>query len=275
MATPRTTTNSAAGWRPDVQGVPIADAIPDLLLSRVTTLAGTVEGDEPAVRVPWVDDALASVVAEGAEIDESIPTLSEVVVKTSKVAQLLRISRELYGQQSAASLLSGSVSRAITMKANQILINGDTDASVTGLLDTPNIQTTDPVGADLDGLVDLIASIEADGGTATHLVVAPSAWASLRKMKTGEGAATSLLGAGTEDAARMLLGLPVLTTPALAPGAGLVVDKTAIMSASGQVMVAVSEDAYFSSDSIGLRATVRFGSVAAKGTRIGKFAVTE
>ena len=44
--------------------------------------------------------------------------------------------------------------------------------------------------------------------------------------------------------------------------------------AAGQVLVAQSEHAYFSSDSIGLRCTWRFGQNVVRADRIGKFTVT-
>lgn len=268
-----TTSNAARAWAPDLIAVPVTDAVPDLLALDVTTVAGSINGDTPAVRVPFVDDDEAEIVAEGATIDEAEPSLSEVLVNTSKVAQLLRISRELYSQSSTASLLSGSVSRAIIRKADSVLIDGDAGANITGLLDATSIETADPVADDLDPLVDLVAAIEANGGTATHLIVAPDTWAALRKIKVGTGSSQSLLGAGTDDADRRLLGLPVRTSAAVPTGEGLIVDKTAIVSALGPVEIATSEDVYFSADSIGVRATLRIGTKPVRGDRIAKFTI--
>lgn len=123
-------------------------------------------------------------------------------------------------------------------------------------------------------LVDLFAELEGNGATPTHIIVDPVAWASLRKFKAATGSAQSLLGAGTSDAARLLLDLPVLVTPAMTAGTGLVIDKSAIVSAVGEVMVAQSEHAYFDSDSIALRCTWRFGANVVRPDRIGKFTVT-
>ena len=53
----------------------------------------------------------------------------------------------------------------------------------------------------------------------------------------------------------------------------MVVDKSAIVSAVGAVMVAQSEHAYFSSDSIALRGTWRFGQNIVRPERIGKFTI--
>jgi len=110
-------------------------------------------------------------------------------------------------------------------------------------------------------------------GSPTHWLLSPTAWASLRKIKTGTGYASSLLGAGTSDTVKMLLDLPVLVTPAMTASTGMLVDKNAIVSAVGSVLVAQSEHAFFSSDSIALRCTWRFGQNVVKPNRIGKFTV--
>lgn len=65
----------------------------------------------------------------------------------------------------------------------------------------------------------------------------------------------------------------MLVTRALTPGTGTVVDKSAIVSAVGQVMVSQSEHAYFSSDSVALRCTWRFGQNIVRPERIGKFTI--
>ena len=118
-----------------------------------------------------------------------------------------------------------------------------------------------------------VARAVTNDGSPTHWLLSPTAWASLRKIKTGTGYASSPLGAGTSDTVKMLLDLPVLVTPALTAGTGMVVDKSAIVSAVGQVMVAQSEHAYFSSDSIALRCTWRFGQNIVRPERIGKFTI--
>ena len=78
-----------------------------------------MDGDEPAVRVPFVDvDDDAGFVAEGDDIDEAATDSSEVVINTGKVAVLVKVSREQYGTGSAASMLSDATRRALIRKAN-------------------------------------------------------------------------------------------------------------------------------------------------------------
>ena len=53
--------------------------------------------------------------------------------------------------------------------------------------------------------------------------------------------------------------------------AGLVIDRTAIVSAVGSVQVATSTDAYFAADSVGYRVTWRIGHAVPRPNRLGMF----
>ena len=83
-----------------------------------------------------------------------------------------------------------------------------------------------------------------------------------------------LLGAGTLDTEKRLLGLPMLTGAAVPAGSLLILDQTAIVSAIGDVEVAISDQVYFNSDSIAVRCTWRFGSNVVRPNRIAKMTVT-
>lgn len=277
MATETTSTSSKA-WSPDLVTFTPSDVIGDALVLQASTVAGTIEGDEPVLRVAYVDDDGAEFVAEADEIPEADPALSEVTVATGKVAQLVRLSREQYVQSNAAQMLSDSVRRAVVKRADQAFLTQAAPVSpeVTppaGLLNVDGITDGGDVADDLDGLVDILAGISAAGGSATNILLSPTAWGSLRKFKSGTGSAQSLLGAGTTDAATSLLGVPVLVSNALTGSSGLVIDKSAVVSAVGQVQVATSSDVYFASDSVGLRCTFRFGATIVRPDRVASFSV--
>src|SRR5699024_1612521 len=169
--------------------------------------------------------------------------------------------------------------RAVLTKANQAYIAQAAPSSpaVTppaGLLNVAGIEDGGAIADDLDGLIDLFATIEGNGGSVSHLILAPDAWASLRKFKTATGSAVGILGAGTQDAERRLLDVPVMVTSAMTAGTGLAVDRTAVASAVGPVRVATSEHLYFNADSMALRCTFRFGANLVRPDRVGKFTVT-
>ncbi|MCZ0727962.1 phage major capsid protein [Mycolicibacterium iranicum] len=272
----QTTPTSPKAWAPDVTAFVPGDVVPDALILNTATVVGQIEGDEPAIRVPFVaDDGVVGFVAEGAEIPDADQEFDEVVVLTGKVAALGKYSFETLAQPEAARMVVESLSRSVVTKANAAYLgNLEADPGPTGLLNTPGIIDVEtPIADDLDLLVDAVSFIELDGGTATHIIANPTAWATLSKLKRGADSNESLVGAGTVAAERALLGLPVLVTPAMPAGALLVVDQSAVIGAQGPVRVARSDDAYFSSDSIGVRVTWRLGWNVQHGSRVAKLTI--
>lgn len=267
-----TTSTADYPWRPDTTYFPASDVVPTALIMQTSTVAGSVDGDQPAVRVAFVDDAeSAAYVAEGSAITEDDPGLDEIEVRTKKIARLINLSSEQYRQPNTATQLAESVARDIVRKADNSYI-ADSGGPV-GLTNVPGVVNGGALGDDLDTLVDLIADIENNGGTPSHIIVNPLAWGALKKLKTAAGENQSLVGAGVTDAVPMLLSLPVLKSRFIPAGTGLVVDKTAIISAVGPVNIATSEHALFASDGVQLRATWRIGWGVTRPDRIGKFTV--
>ncbi|AKN15685.1 hypothetical protein MHAE_08498 [Mycobacterium haemophilum DSM 44634] len=268
--TARTTSTSAYAWRPDEVFFAANEVVGPALILRTSTIAGTVEGDTPVVRCAYVNDAEAAYVAEAATISESDPGLAEVTVATKKIAQLVKISNEQYRQAQTATQLAQSVSRALIKKADRDYVTSVSNpvglANITGTVEAGTIST------DLDGLIDLVAALESNGAQPSHILMDPMSWAEFRKLKVGGvGTNESLLGAGTTDAASMLLNLPVIVNRFIAPSTGAVLDRSAVVSAVGPVSVATSEHAAFSSDSVLLRATWRIGWNIVRPNWVGSF----
>lgn len=279
MAFTATTINSSGAWRPDGYAFAPVDVLPDALVIQCSTKAGTIEGDQPVVRVAFVDDDDADFVAEGADIPEAEPSLSEVLVATGKVSQLVRLSNEQYAQAGTADQLAQAVARAITRRADVAFVaelapTPPALAPAPGLLNVANIVEGDPVTTDLDALVDLIAELQSNLSAPSHILLDPLGWAEFRKLKVAADSNASLIGAGTNDAEAMLLSLPVIVNNALPAYSGLVIDRSAIVSAYGDLQVNTSMDQYFSSDSVGIRATWRIGHNVVRPERIGKFTIS-
>jgi hypothetical protein len=105
-------------------------------------------------------------------------------------------------------------------------------APVSGLINnTPAIVSGGVVADSLDELVDLVAALQNNLATPTHIVMDPLGWAEFRKLKVGATYNASLIGAGTSDAQQLLLSLPVLVNVGVPDYTGVVVDRTAIVSA--------------------------------------------
>lgn len=258
------TPTSPEAFALDVLGVAPEQTIPQSVLILATTKAGEVEGDDVFVRVPAINlDADTGFVPEGNDIPESDPDLSELVLATGKIAVLVRISREQLAQPAVQDVVTAEIKRSVLKKVDWALLQQPSPVAPANFPPAGLIaKATDggTVTDNLDAVIDVVASIEALGGSCTNIIAAPDAWASLAKLKDEDTSNRSLIGAGVESAQRTLLSIPVNVTSAMPEGKFLAVDKTKTLSAYGQIQVSRSEHAYFSSDSLALRATLRFGA---------------
>jgi len=153
-----TTGKAFEAWRPNVSVHSADDTIPDALVLQTSTVSGAIEGDEPTVRVAYVNDAEADFVAEGDAIPESEPELAEAVIRTGKVSVLVPLSREQFSQQNADTRIANSVARAVTTKANiaylrQPVGEGEGWHAPAGILTNPGIIVGDNVTTSLDPIV--------------------------------------------------------------------------------------------------------------------------
>lgn len=260
-----TTTGSPKAWGLDVLGVKPDQVIPEALILTITSKAGFVEGDSPAVRVPAIriDPDDIGFVPEGTNIEEADPVLAELVLNTGKIAHLIKVSREQIAQPEALTEILKGQKRAMIAKADWAMLQ--TPAPVAPATYPPagllaHSQDAGPVGDNLDALVDAQTMVTSlPGGVATHILAHPNAYAYVRKLKKGTGSAESLVGAGVEAGVPTLLGVPVRVTTAMPEDKIAVLDKNQILSAYGDVLVARSDEFYFDSDNVALRCTFRFG----------------
>lgn len=268
-----TTSAGPKGLYPDQTFVP-EDIVPDALIYQLATVAGGIEGDEPAVRVPYVvEDPAVGFVPEGAEIDVDNPELDEIVVRTGKLAVISRQSNESARYGEAARMVAQSLARAVTVKANTALLGNTADP--TGLLNLTGINDAGTLGADnLDAIGDAITAVEVAGGNATHITMDPASWGVIRGMKTATGSALPLLGAPADQAERRLFGVPVIVTPQMTPGNVLVTDQSTIIAAAGPIRLAQSEHVYYTTDSLARRVTWRIGWGVVHPSRLAKVSVT-
>jgi HK97 family phage major capsid protein len=240
--------------------------------------AGVIEGDQPVVRVAFVDNADAEFAAEGAEIPRSEPDLAEVLVATGKVSPLVRLSREQFVQPQTAEQLSKSVARAVQRRADLAFVQQaaptppalgpSTGLDNTGLVDGGEISDS------LDGLIDLVAELQENLSTPGVILMSPTVWAAFRNLKVCDtDTNSSLIGAGTNDAAKLPLSLPVLVNVAVPTLTGYVIDKSAVVSAYGDVTVNTSDHQFFSSDSVAVRCTWHVGHNMVQPNRIRTFTI--
>lgn len=272
------TVKAARAWAPDQNMFAPEDTLEDALILDHSTVSANIDGDQPSLRVGYMDDDTAQFTAEGDEIPESEPQLNEVLVHTGKITQLVQLSTEQYYQAGTSAQVAQSVGRAITLKADEAFLTNQPSAGaggkLTGLAENTELSVmATPVTGDLDPLIDLVATLEANKSAPTAIILDPIAWGTIRKLKTQDGANTNLLGAGTKDAERSLLNLPVIVTPAMKTNTGLVIDHRTIISAVGPVNVKADESYLFNKDSVAVRATWRIGWNIVRPERNGLFTI--
>ncbi|WP_258561453.1 hypothetical protein [Bifidobacterium asteroides] len=84
-----TTGTGKEGLWPGSTFYPAKTIAPDALIFSQTSVGGTISGDGPVARIPYIKDGLdAAIVAEGTRITETDPDLSEMYVHTHKIAIL-------------------------------------------------------------------------------------------------------------------------------------------------------------------------------------------
>lgn len=268
-----TTTNTPEGWSPSVVSrYNPDDMLSDALIIRAATFAGAVDGDEPAVLVPYVaTDPEAGFVAEGQPIDNSDTGSAQVVITTNKVAVVTRMSRELTNHPSAAERIAGSVRRSVIAKADAAFLGNNEDP--TGLFNIDGINTAGNLGTDLFAAYDAVAAIEADGGQATHVLIHPTDWGALSKLPVADGSNQSLLANVHDAATRSLAGVPVIVHSAVPAGEAMVLDRSEVVGAYGQLQLMRSDDAFFTYDSVAIRATFRLGWRVIRPARLAKLTI--
>ena len=159
--------------------------------------------------------------------------------------------------------------RAITTAADTALLSNnpaeqDGNWQPTGLFNDPDI----PVSTDTFGTVgkpseafnavsNAITTISTNSGNATHIVMHPNVWKTFTDATDANG--RSILGDPATATERTLWGIPVIVTPCAPDNKILVLDNTAIVSATSDIQLAKSGEAAFDYDSIVWRTTFRIG----------------
>lgn len=261
------TLNTPDVWHPDANVFAPADAVPDAAILRHSTVSAQILGDAPTMRIGFVSDADAAYHNEGQDLTETDPDLNEIEVITQEIGYYTEMTRDQFRQRNTPESLSASVSRSIIKKSDRCFLAETNPTApavrpIGGLINYPGLTSQTGV-ANLDKLIDLEADVRAAGGNPTAWVLSPTTWAALRKFKTGgatgAGSNEPLLGAGTSDADRHLLSVPVELNAALPAGSGLLVDNQEVISAVSAVEVDVDHSAAFRSVKVAIRGTFRIG----------------
>lgn len=240
---------------------PSTDAIPDALVHSQSRVSAVIEGDSPALHVPYIaTQSTAQIVKEGDAIPEGGAAASEMIVYTRKVASIETITNEAKSSEQMTQMLTASLNTAIMDKANAVFLQNPKpsgETSPTGLFNLDNVNAGTLSGS-LDAIVEGIAAVSSKGGTPTSIIMNHGTWAKLLLLKYKDG--RPMIAPSVADSPTpMLYGLPVVLTKAAPDSKLLINDANEVISAVGSVNLNGSEDAEFSKDKYMLRGTFRLG----------------
>lgn len=199
---------------------------------------------------------------EGAEIQQGQPDLDEVVVKPTKVAGLFVASRELFDDTNPQAIneIGGGLVRQIS---------NSVDAAFFGALPepaAPGLETITPTEIDGDPTdvmwADHAASLIAGEGTSMDsLVCHPTTALGIASIRESDGSNRGLLQPdATASGVRTIGGTPLLVSTHVTPGTVWAIPRLVSRLVIRQdAEVTTDTSAYFSSDRIAMRATMRVG----------------
>lgn len=269
-----TTGTGKEGLWPGSTFYPAQTIAPDALIFSQTSVGGTISGDGPVARIPYIKDGLdAAIVAEGTRIAETDPDLSEMYVHTHKIAILTPISNEAADYAQTTSLIQAGMVKAITDKADRLLLQGD-EAGIKGLALTPDMIDAGDINAatGLNPLLDAIGKVGDNGGSPTGIIMGYSTWASLLKLTDRNDRpliATDMANSPTPA----IYGIPIILNMQTPAGTILLNDSSQVLSAASQAAVATSDQAYFANDSLAIRVTMRLGFGVLRPNRLARLTI--
>ncbi len=253
---------------------PLLDTVVDesAVLFQVATVLNT---NAKEIRIPiWADDPDSEFSAEGATIPLTAAGVSELVITPVKVASRIEVSSEALADANSdlANQFGKALARSIINKVDGRFFSSTAAVSGTSFQGVAasaftGVETVDnPAGAawtNIDFVHTAKEQIEGNGGTPTHIVLAPDLAADLARAKTATGSNVGLFDQ-VSDGIR-LAGLQTIVSRHVADGEAWVFSKETLFAVRrlGTTIVK-SDDVAFDRDSSQLRAVTRlsWGSAA-------------
>ena len=259
-----------------VQQLLVKPVTTEAVAARVSTVVNT---SAHVTRFPILDtDPTAAWTAEAAEITPSDPTVNELVVVPSKIAGLVVCSNEL-----VKDAINGSMNDIGAGLVRQIIAG--TDAAFFGSLEAPapaglgSITASEITVAALDNLdwaEEARANAAAAGMELTGFVANPTDALTINTLKESTGSLRGLLQPDpTTPSTRLLAGVPLHTSPHVTAGTIWAVPAAASnLVVRDDSEVVADSSAFFTSDRLAIRATMRLGFAFTNEDAITKITVT-
>lgn len=245
-------------------------------------VSNVVPTDASSLRVPVVTaDPQAAWTAEGAEIAVSDPTLVEVDIIPKKLAGLTVISSELAADSSPAALqiVGEGIVRDLARKADAAFFANTTTNGPAGLLSiAANAIDAGDTWANLDWAEAAKTNAEQHNTVVDSFVCSPATALKISTIKEygTAGSNRALLGSDpTAPASRVVAGVPLLTSPSIADDIVWAIPRNRVIVAlRNATQVVTDTSAYFTSDRVGVRATLRMGWGFTDVAAVSKIAIT-
>lgn len=239
-----------------------------MLDGSIVTLLNTASGED--IKVPVESSRpLATAIDEATAIAPLDPTFSNITLKSQKVAVLTRVSRELLQDSGidVVAYLGRTLGTSVGIKVNNLLTVGTGTDEANGVVTASGsgITGSTAVGGafSADSLIDLAHSVDGQYvRLGAAFMMRRASMGALRKLKDGQGQYL-YVPAPTVGVPDSFMGFPIVENP----------DVPAINTAAksvlfgwhgsyhvrqvGGIEVARSDDAFFTSDEVGFRVTIR------------------
>jgi HK97 family phage major capsid protein len=259
-----TTASGAQGITPDDYAALFVQ--PVQAESTAFQVAAQLTTDSTRMHLPIVvEDAGAAWVSEGDEIPNEDATLGEEVVIPAKVAGLTVVSSELAEDSNpdAQQIVGNGLARSIARQVDAAFYGSLPHPAPRGLERLAGVSSVSAgkKWANLDPFLAAIAAAENVGAALTSFTAHPSDALTLAQLKEQTDSNRPLLGSDpTTPTRRVIAGVPLYVSPAVTPGTvwGIPRDRVFIVLRH-DVRVDISADAYFSSDQVAVRGTMRVG----------------
>lgn len=256
------TTDANQGFLPEEIGDLVVQPVIDAAVA--TQVAKVVTTAAHKFHIPIVAaDPSAQWIEEGEEIIPSDATFSEAPVTFSKVGGLTIISRELAEDSSpeAAQVVGDGLARDIARKLDTAFFGDVAAPAPSGLESLDFVSHVDADFSSTDCFFEAQSEAEQVGASIGAWVTDPDTALLLATVKEQTGSQRPLLEPDpTQPTRRVVGGVPLWVSPAVTAGTvwGIPQDRT-IVVIRRDVTLDVDESAYFSSDRIAVRVTMRVG----------------
>lgn len=233
---------------------------------RYVTLLRTASGED--IKVPVESTRpVGTAIAEATAITPLDPTFSSLTLKSQKVAVLTKVSRELLTDSGIdlVSFLGRSLGTSIGIKGNGLLTIGTGTVESRGISAAAGSGVTGGTGVagvpTADNLIDLVHAVDSEYvRRGARFMARRTTIGSIRKLKDTAGNYLYQVGVGTPDT---ILGYEIVENPDMAATGTAAISVLFGWTGSyhtrmvGGLEIARSDDAYFNTDEVGFRATVR------------------